>query len=132
MKIALFLFMSLFLLASCARSSDAEIRKNLAGVWRIVQSSQQNRSIVSIVTFAPSADFTNQMIFPGVAREIDMVGTFQVQDGYLILTVTKSSQKTIDQLPLVLRSKIIQADDSQFVVVADGTTNKQTFKKETK
>jgi hypothetical protein len=88
--------------------------------------------MVSIITFAPSAGFTNQIISPGAAREINMTGTFQIQDGYLIMTVTKSSQKTVEQLPLVLRSKIILADDSQFIVVADGTTNKQTFKKEAK
>jgi len=132
MKISLLLFISLFLLAACARASDAEIRKNLPGVWRMFQSPQQDRSMMSIVTFAPSSDFTNQIIFPGAAREIDMVGTLQVQDGYLILTITKSSQKTVAQLPIVLRSKIIQADIGQFVVVADGTTNRQTFKKETK
>jgi len=132
MKIALLLFMSLFLLASCARSSDAEIRKNLSGLWRVVQSPHQDRSMVSIFAFSPSADFTNHIIFPGAAREIDMIGTFQVQDGYLILTITKSSQKTVEQLPIVSRSKIIQADNSQFVVIDAGTTNKQTFKKETK
>ena len=129
---ALLLCMFLFLLASCSRASDAELRKNLPGVWRLAQSPQQNRSMVIILTFTPSADFTNQLVFPGAAREIDMFGTYHVQAGYLICTVTRNSQKTAEKLPLVLRSKIIQADESQFVVVAAGTTNTQTFTKETK
>ncbi len=61
-----------------------------------------------------------------------MSGTYQVQDGYLIMTITKSSQQTVEWLPLVTRSKIIQADDGQLVFVDDTTTNKQTLKKETR
>jgi len=132
MRFARFIFISLFMIAACAVASDADIRKSLIGVWRVVQSPREDRGMVSIVTFTPSADFTNRIIFPGVAREIDMSGSFQVQDGYLIMTITKSSQQTVERLPLVIHSKILQADDSQLVFVADGTTNKQTFKKETR
>jgi hypothetical protein len=120
------------MIAACAFASDADIRKSLIGVWRVVQSPRQDRSMVSLVTFTPSADFTNQIIFPGAAREIDMSGTFQVQDGYLIMTITKSSQQTVERLPLITRSKILQVDDSQLVFVDEATTNKQTYKKETR
>ena len=117
------------LLTACGHQSDAQIRKNLPGAWHFVEaSSNQDRSIFSI---SSSGDFTNDSIRPDGTVVVETAGTFQVQDGYLIGTVTKSSQKG-QKVPFVLRTKIVRADDREMVIVADGTTNEITIKKDTR
>jgi hypothetical protein len=117
------------LLTACCHRSDAEIRKNLPGAWHFVESSSnQDRSVFTV---SPSGDFTNVVIRPDGTVGAETAGTFQVQDGYLIGTVTKSSQKG-QKVPFVLRTKIVRVDDTEMVVVADGTTNEITIKKDTR
>lgn len=132
MKTARFLPILLLMIAVCAFASDADIRKSLVGTWRLVQTRPQDRNIVSLMIFAPSADFTNRIIFPGAVNAIENSGTFQVQDGCLVLTIKSMDLQAVEHLPMVTRSKIIQADDIQLVIVDDGATNKQTFKKVTR
>jgi hypothetical protein len=116
------------LLTACSHRSDAEIRKNLPGAWHFVEpSSNQDRR--SVFTVSPSGDFTNDVIRPDGTVAAETAGTFQVQDGYLIGTVTKSSQKG-QKVPFVLRTKIVRVDDKEMVIVADGTTNEMTIKKD--
>ena len=122
------LALSIFLTA-CGHRSDAEVRKNLPGAWHfIMPSSDQNRSVFTI---SPGGDFTNDLIRSDGTLDFVSSGTFLVQDGYLIGTVTKSSQKS-QKVPFVLRTKIVRADDSEMVIVADGTTNEITIKKDTR
>ena len=119
---------SIFLTA-CSHRSDAEIRKSLPGSWHWAESSSnQGRSVFMV---SPSGDFTNDVIRPYGTVGAETAGTFQVQDGYLIGTVTKSSQKG-QKVPFVLRTKIVRADDREMVIVADGTTNEITIKKDTR
>ena len=122
------LALSIFLTA-CGHRSDAEIRKSLPGAWHFVMpSSNQDRSVFTI---SSSGDFTNDVIRPDGTTGSETSGTFQVQDGYLIATVTKSSQKS-QKVPFVLRTKIVRADDREMVIVAAGTTNEITIKKDTR
>jgi hypothetical protein len=127
---ALILFTSSLLLAGCGSRSDTAIRKNLPGAWHVVLSPEESGS-QSIFSIAPNGDFTSQLIFSNGVHSIDIAGTLQVQDGYLIETVTNSTQRNA-HLPLVSRAKIVHADDSEMVVVFDGTTDKHTIRKDTR
>jgi hypothetical protein len=121
------LALSIFLTA-CGHRSDAEIRKSLPGAWHFVMpSSNQDRSVFTI---SSSGDFTNDVIRPDGAMGPETSGTFQVQDGYLIATVTKSSQKG-GRLPNVLRVKITRADNRVIVGSIEGMTNQITIQKDT-
>lgn len=86
-----------------------------------------------IYTITSNGDFTREtlMSHEGV-HGVDMTGTLQIQDGYLIETITYMRVRRNAQLPQILRSKIIHADDSEIVVVFDGETDKTTFRKDTK
>ena len=117
------------LLTACGHQSDAQIRKNLPGAWHFVEaSSNQDRSIFSI---SSSGDFTNDSIRPDGTVVVETAGTFQVQDGYLIGTVTKSSQN-MGRLPHVFRAKILQADSKKMVILPEDMTRKLTIEKDTK
>ena len=128
---ALLLFTSLLLLAGCAHLSDAGIRKNLPGAWHVVQPQLDRAGWKMIYTIAPNGDFTREtlMSHEGV-HGVDMTGTWQIQDGYLIETITYMRVRRNAQLPQVLRWKIIHADDREMVVVPDGMTEKDTFRKD--
>jgi len=127
----LILLTSLLLVTSCSHRSDTEVRRNLPGAWHFVSSSSGANGDRSIFTIASNGDFTNQVISSSGVHVVDLSGTFQVQDGYLIGTVTQTSQKH-QQLPYVLRAKIYRADESEMVIGYDGTTNQFTLKKDTK
>ena len=96
----------------------------------MVLSSEESGSR-SIFTIALNGDFTSQLIFSNGVHSIDIAGTLQVQDGYLIETVTNSTQRNV-HLPLVSRAKIVHANDSEMVVMIDGMTNKITIHKDTR
>ena len=123
---ALLLITSLLLLAGCGHRSDAVIRKNLPGTWHMV-TSPEDRGSRSLFRIAPNGDFTNQVISSQGVHIVEVAGTFQVQDGYLIGAVIQQDS----QLPHVSRAKIYQADESEMVIGYDGTTNRYTLKKDT-
>jgi hypothetical protein len=127
---ALLLFTSLLLLAGCAHLNDADTRKNLPGVWHVVQPQLDKAGWQMIYTIAPNGDFTREtlMSHEGV-HGVDMTGRWQIQDGYLIETITYMRVRRDEQLPKVLRWKIIHANDREMVVVPEGMTEKDTFRK---
>jgi hypothetical protein len=113
------------LLTACGHRGDAEIRKNLPGTWHFVQpSSNPDRSIFTV---SPSGDFTNDVIRPDGTLAVELTGTFQVQKGYLIATVTNSGKPLF-----VLRQKIIQVDSKKMVMMVQGTTKQATMEKDTR
>jgi hypothetical protein len=112
------------------RPSDANIRKNLTGAWHVVPFLPGGDSGSKIIyTISPNGDFTRQGIFTNGLHSFDMSGTLQVQDGYLIETVTNSSQKRV-HIPRVSREKIIRADDREVVFTIEGMTNQITIQKD--
>ena len=133
---ALLLFTSLLLLAGCAHRRDAAIRKNLPGAWHLVQPPLDKGGMKITFTIAPNGDFKREILMTSngipVVDGVDMAGTWQIQDGYLIQTVTYMGVRRNAQLPQVSRSKIIHADDRELVVVFDGMTEKDTFRKDTR
>jgi hypothetical protein len=115
---ALSLFAWWLLIAGCALLSDAGIRKNLPGAWHVVLPSLEEHGMKIIYTIAPNGDFTREtlMTTEGV-HGVDMTGTFQVQGGYLIETITNMRVRRSAQLPQVSLARIIHADDTEMVVV---------------
>jgi hypothetical protein len=105
------LTLSLFL-AGCSHRSDAKIRKSLPGTWNVDVAGDGTRSTFTIAT---NGDFVCR-----TGHGVELSGSFQVQGGFLIETVTKSSQ-TNAHLPFVSRARILQSDTNQMVVTFDGT-----------
>jgi hypothetical protein len=130
MKYTLRILALSILLTACSHRSDAEIRKSLPGAWHFVQEPSANTGTRSIFTISPNGDFTNDLVRPDGTVDLETAGTFQVQDGYLIWTVTKSSHK-LGRLPNVLRVKIIRANNSEIVGRIEGMTNQITIHKDT-
>jgi len=84
-----------------------------------------------IYTIAANGDFTRETLMPAEGvHGLDMTGTFQIQDGYLIETITSMRVRRNAQIPQVSRAKIIHADDREMVVVFDGLTGKDIFRKD--
>ena len=133
---ALLLFTSLLLLAGCANQRDADIRKNLPGVWHLIQPPLDKSGMKFTFTIAPSGDFKREILMTSngvpIFDGIDLTGTFRIQDGYLIQTVTYMRVRRNAQLPQVSRSKIIHADDSEMVFVPDGMTETNIIRKDTR
>lgn len=128
---ALLLFTCLLLVAGCVHLNDAGIRKNLPGAWRVVQPQLENAGWKMIYTVAPNGDFVRETL---MSREgvhgVDMSGTWQIQEGYLIETIKYMRVRRNEQLPKVLRWKIIHADDKEMVVAPEGMTEKNTFRRD--
>ena len=112
------LVLSLFLTA-CSHRSDAKIRENLPGTWSVDLAAEGRRSTFTIAT---NGDFVCR-----TSQGAELSGSFQVEDGFLVETVAKSSQ-TNAHLPFVSRWQILQSDANQMVVTDDGT-NKFVLKK---
>ena len=121
------------ILTGCSKApSDAEVSKNLPGAWHVVPSSAEQNGNKIIFTIAPNGDFTRHGVSSdGVHSSLDIAGTLKVQDGYLIETITNSSQRGA-RLPRVTREKIIRANDHEMVVVIEGIgmTNTITIQKD--
>ena len=83
-----------------------------------------------IFEIAPNGDFTRHGVSSGgIHSSLNVAGTLKVQDGYLIETITNSSQRGA-RLPRVSREKIIRADDHEIVFTIEGMTNQIAIKKD--
>src|SRR5579872_6865475 len=133
---ALVLFASLLLLAGCAQRRDADIRKNLPGTWHLVQPPLDKGGMKFTFTIAPNGDFKREILITSngvpIFEGVDMTGTFQIQDGYLIQTVTYMRVRRNAHLPQVSRSKIIHAEESEMVFVPEGMTETDIIRKDTR
>ena len=87
-------------------SRDARTRQNLAGTWVVDTGSFTVRPDFSYV-----GQFTNSTAGKIVTNE----GTFQVRDGFLIDTMTKSSGAHA-HVPYITRLRIVRADAHQMVI----------------
>jgi hypothetical protein len=112
------LALSLFLTA-CSHRSDAQIRKNLPGTWSVDIAADGTRCTFTIAT---NGDFVCR-----TTHGFELSGSFKIEDGFLVETVTRSSQ-TNARVPFVWRAQILQSDANQMVVTDDGT-NRFVLKK---
>jgi len=129
MKYTAALFVLVFLLTACNHRSDAAVRRNLPGAWHFDLSSTADGGGTSTFTIATNGDFVCQTVVASGIPTIELAGTFQVADGYLIETVSRSTQPKA-RVPFVSRAQIIQADAQEMIVSFDGT-NKIVLKKAT-
>lgn len=90
-----------------AASSDEGMRKRLAGVWVYEHESASGQDIVDTLEVTPGGTFADVHSFPKRKRgprRIEDSGTWRIEDGVLIATVTSSSQ-TNAQVPEEWRQK---------------------------
>ena len=120
------------ILTGCSKApSDTKVSKSLPGSWHMVPLSAEQSGNKIIFTIAPNGDFTRHGVSSdGVHSSLDIAGTLKVQDGYLIETITNSSQRNA-HLPRITREKIIRADDHEIVFTVEGMTNQITIQKDT-
>jgi hypothetical protein len=112
----LLLCVAAILLTACNHTKDMAIRKSLPGDWQVEMADGGK----SESTYLPNGDFKCHVTFPS-GNTMEMVGRYEVKDGFLIETVTSASP------PAVLRFQIIQSDDREMVLLKDGV--KSTIKK---
>jgi hypothetical protein len=67
------------------------------------------------LTVQPDGSYALQFTVSPPSGVVTDEGTFQVRDGFLIDTVTKSYRKNA-QLPYVTRTRIIRANDREMVI----------------
>jgi len=120
-----------FLFAACSHLSDAELRKNLPGTWHCVQAASSNTGSQNMFIIASDGSFTNDVIRADGTLATEIGGTFQVQDRYLVATVTMDSRNS-RSLPYVQRAKIIRADDREIIIGSDCTTQTTALKKDSR
>ena len=129
MKYTAALFALVFLLTACNHRSDATIRRNLPGAWHYDLSSTADGGGTSTFTIATNGDFVCQTVVANGIHTVELAGTVQVADGYLIETVTRSTLPKA-RVPFVSRAQIIRADAREMIVSFDGT-DKVVLKKAT-
>jgi hypothetical protein len=103
--------------------------KNLPGTWHTALAAENE----STFTIAPNGDFTCRTVSPAPTTNppIELAGTLQVKDGFLIETVTNSTQPRIQgRIPFVSRAQIIRTDAHEMVITFDGT-NRFVLQKQT-
>ena len=120
-----------FLFAACSHRSDAEMRKNLPGTWHCVQAASSNQGSQNMFIITSDGNFTNDVIRADGSLATEIGGTFQVQDRYLVATVTMDSRNS-RSLPYVQRAKIIRADDREIIIGSDCTTQTTALKKDSR
>jgi hypothetical protein len=91
-------------------AKDARIFKNLPGTWTTSFGS---------LSVQPGGSYVLQFTVSPDIGVVTNEGTFQVRDGFLIDTVTRTC-RTNAQVPYVNRKRIIQADDREMIIDTGG------------
>lgn len=104
---------------------DKDFRENLVGTWL---RELENMRCTYIV--APDGSFTGKAVFshPDRTNTYLQAGTWQVQDGSLIETVTKDSNKSA-QVPRSHSGRIIFVNTNEFIVAWQGSTNRWVWQR---
>jgi len=96
--------------------SDGEIRSKVVGTWVVDLQSPNGMSMKGTVTIASGDKFVTKMILTMGDRkqEMNIEGTWETKDGFLVETITKSDSK-LAAVGSVTRDKIIRVDDQELV-----------------
>ncbi len=98
---------------------DIEISQKLLYIW-IVYAQWPPTSVPNhfdgTEVYSPNGEFITKGVFTIVddKQPLEYQGTWQIKDGFLIETVTKSSTKAI-RVGLVTHDKIIRIDDKEMI-----------------
>ena len=125
---------SLSILALAAVLTGCHRSPKFEGTWVLDRVRPDGVKIHSVSKIAPdgkyltqTSAFTNSVLAFAVKSE----GTFEINDGYLIDTMTKHSEPTVP-LPSVFRARIIRFDERELVAHDDANSADVVFRKETK
>lgn len=96
--------------------SDLAIRQRVVGPWIVDSHSPNGASFHGTMTIVSGSNFISKatMTFGEKKQELNFEGTWQVKNGFLIETVTKSGSK-FPPVGLVTRDNIIRVDDQELV-----------------
>ena len=141
MKPALLFFAVVFLATACRQhkdSADDKMQQELSGTWLFEAKYVQGGNLEQTITVAPDGSYTLTSTMPGRTngpRTISMEGTFRVEGGVLVDTVTKNSQ-TNAPVPSTNRSRIIRVDNHELALDYEKNawtvypTNEAVFRKQ--
>jgi hypothetical protein len=143
-RFTLSFFAVVLLVTACSRhedSADEKIRKNLPGTWVLEARYESGSDIRSTTTVAPDGSYACTLDLPGRTngpRTISMEGTFRVENGFLIDTITRDSQTNARAVPNTNRSRVVRIDDRELVLEYERLpgfgypTNQPVYRKQTK
>jgi hypothetical protein len=133
-RFAPYVLASVLLLTACRRkeethlSPDTEMRKKLPGIWVFEPKYASGRNDQRVTTtVAADGSYVTSIALPGRTngpRTIKLEGTWRIEDGFLIDTITKDSQ-TNSSVPRTSRDRIIRIDDRE-LELADPEKNPGT------
>ena len=110
------------LLTGCSRH-DAKLADQVAGTWM---------SAHTVWTLSPDGSFHSHLAGTnaGIIKEAVYDGTWSVQDGFLVTTITQRSSQNLTNLASIGQvdhQKIVRLDSTR-LVLSDGLTNTYTRK----
>jgi len=109
MKIALQLLLLITILTACSTvPSDARIQQKIVGTWKAGRGTTENRPDGSYVH-----QFRINVTNEGM-KDLTEEGTWRIENGYLITTITNEPWPDADHAPL--RFKVVSIDDHKLVV----------------
>src|SRR5579871_6461675 len=104
-------------LTNAPSRTDAEITRNLVGSWKVDVTFPSGTTGKGSVSLAKDGTFTSEGTFAQGDGHISIgyAGTWQVENGVLIETVTNSSHSNLPPVGLVTRDRILRVDNRKFV-----------------
>jgi hypothetical protein len=120
-KLTLSLFTVILLLTACRQhkeSADDKMQKALAGTWIFEGKYASGDNHEQRISVAPDGNYILTIIRPGRTngpRPISVEGTFRVEGGFLVDTLTKVDQTNAPVLTPT-RIRIIRIDGREFVL----------------
>ena len=98
--------------ASHQQLTDDEIRKSVVGTWMVDNRLTNGVAIKGDVTILSNGSFVSKttLVFGDKKQKDGYEGTWQVENGYLIETITNSYTK-LHLVGKITRDKIIHVDD---------------------
>ena len=108
--------------------SDAVIRKNMPGIWRMTVFASPNGWMKKVV-IAPSGNYSGIDLFAGKVEEDKEFGRIQIENGFWIQTLTNTEPR-VPRLPSTNRLQIIYADDHKMCILHDPFPGKLLLEKQ--
>ena len=109
--------------------SDAEVPENLPGIWHVDFSSPKDNGYKRTFTIAANGDFVSEGVDSEGIPLNRLSGTFKVEDGFLIQTITNTTQPNMS-VPFVSRARIIHSDDKKLVFRHEGARVDSVLRKD--
>ena len=106
-----------FGVTACGRDPDARLQKQIVGTWALTSLDSYGGGLTNTVTVARDGRYDCRIV-SGSGRLFYVQGLFQVQQGFLVDTMTNSSN-TNAPLPEVFRARIIRVDDHEMLLLRE-------------